>query len=158
MFSLRWFTYFFAGFMVISLLALITGVNITFWQSYTLEVGSGVQYSVDWYSIKRFDNSFWEMFRTLNNTYGTFIDTTNPIFAIFKNIPNIPMIPTFNTGGFMLVVDVLINFVNGISTLINVVINVVNSIRTIIITITSFTNALTIWITSAGSHIVPIIY
>lgn len=150
-FKFAWFRYFFIGFMVIALSTAVIGVNITFWQQYTIDTATA-EYTLDWYSIKRLDTSFWYTFKTLSRMYEVEIGIGLP------KLPNVPLIPTFNTGGWFLVLDLLISVVNGLSSLINFIINIMNSLRTIIVTTSAFINALAIWVANAGAGAVPIIY
>lgn len=152
LFSMNFLIYFFAGWLVLGLLVMITGVNITFYHTYDIVTIEDTTYSVDWFSIKRFDSSFWDTFKTLNALYN---GVANP----FKAIPNIPYIPFFEVSNFgFIILDFLIGIVNALSTLINVVITVFNTVRNVVTTVSAFLNTLFIWVGSAGNGAYEVIY
>lgn len=64
----------------------------------------------------------------LGAPFMAFMKQCNDDLLAFKvEIPNIPQIPKFESGnGWLLVLDFLINIVNGLSNLVNVIINILN--------------------------------
>lgn len=153
LFSMKFIIYFFAGFLVLALLVMQTGVTISFYHNYDIVTIEQTTYSVNWFSIKRFDSSFWDTFNTINAMYRS--SGYNPFFAI----PKIPLIPVFAPNNFgFIIINFLIGIVNALSTLVNVVISVLNAVREMVIMISTFITTIGIWVGNASAGAYEVIY
>ena len=145
------FSFFFIGFLTLALMTMLACTYVSFFHNYSV-VTDTYSYSIDWFSIKRFDTTFWDTFKTIDKmlTYAGF----NP----FNAIPAIPQIEYFSldTGGFIL--NVFIAFVNGITSIINFIVTIFRSVGQIVQFVYTFIVSFSVWISNSSYHLEENIY
>lgn len=109
--------------LFVATLMYMSGAQITSW--YVPQTNpylpQGFEFS-EFLQIRPLSTRFWDIFRSLNQYFDTVFyygqAGANPL-SIIPVIPQIDLIP--NADGFLIVLNVLIMFVNGLSSVINVI-------------------------------------
>lgn len=118
--------------LFVATLMYMSGARVTEWYTPTSNpyLPQGFEFS-EFLKVRTLSTRFWDIFKSLNTYFDNVFNVSTGAVNPLALIPQIPQIPLMESAdGFLIVLNVLIMFVNGLVTIINIITGLFNFLFT----------------------------